>query len=235
MNPQTKDPPQKHTYWEKAFQTPWGRYLAGIEREAVIEAMRRAGRPSLACDIGADAGRLSRLMAAAGWKLVCTDTNSESLALCKERLPSAECILVSPQDSSIPCETASVGIVLCIEVPQVMLSRWFLDEAYRVLQPSGMLVAVFWNRASLRGLVSAALSHFGGTPDYHRISYPAWRRRARKKGFDFIYQRGFSWFLWKREWRFPPVAFCRRLEQLLGLWRVAAVSPEIVFIARKNR
>ena len=60
----------------------------------------------------------------------------------------ASCVLVSPDDSKLPCDTESMKLVLCVEVQPVIKSDWFLEEASRVLQQGGLIVGVFCNRLS---------------------------------------------------------------------------------------
>ena len=74
------------------------------------------------------------------WQMTATNVDPRVLAVCKERNPSASCILVDPTDESFPVDDASVDLLLCFEVPPVVNQAWFFAEAARVLEPGGKLV-----------------------------------------------------------------------------------------------
>src|SRR5437879_4097253 len=112
-------------YWEYlAAKTRYASYTSNIEKAVILKAHHLATRPSTMLDIGCEAGRWSKLLADVGWKPICTDINAQALALCQQRIPGATCVLASPRTRHLPAETASQGLALCIEVPQVMLTEW---------------------------------------------------------------------------------------------------------------
>jgi len=165
--------------------------------------------------------------------MTCTDVDPETLKICKERIPTADCILVQPEETRIPCESNSVGLLLCIEVPPVMNSQWFLDEAFRVLQTNGILVGVFLNLLSLRGLWAHTKARLGHSYDYYKLVYPRWRKELQKEGFRVVYEEGYCWFGFRRDSNSDLVPFVTQVEKCLGLQRIIALSPWVVFIARK--
>src|SRR5207245_10875715 len=136
-------------------------YTSNIEKAVILKANHHDTLPSTMLDIGCEAGRWSKLLADVGWKPICTDINAQALALCQQRIPGATCVLASTRTRHLPAETASQGLALCIEVPQVMLTEWFLDEVSRVLQMQGLFVGTFLNHCSYRVLISHTHATFG--------------------------------------------------------------------------
>ena len=133
------------TFWERAARSAWGTYISEIEKEAVLRAHDIAGKPARALEIGCEGGRWSKLFSDLNWKMTCTDIDPRVLKICQLRLPTASCVAVEPGSREIPCETNSIGLLLCVEVPPVIKSRWFLDESRRVLTEGGLIVGVFFN------------------------------------------------------------------------------------------
>lgn len=225
---------QHNTYWEKVASTRWGAYVTDIEKRAILKAHDLSNEPATALEIGAEGGRWSMLLTDLGWSLICTDINKNTLAICRERIPAANCILMRPDEKRLPCESESVGLLLCIEVPPVMQADWFVSEASRVLQNNGMLVGVFMNLLSFRGLFAHMRSSFKGEYDYYKLSYPSWRNQLFCSGYSMRYEEGFCWFPLNRTSNSVFVPYFVRLEKWLGLRKMALFSPWIVFIAQKT-
>ena len=227
-------PERNHTYWETVAQTRWGSYLSGIEKKAIYKAHRLLKKPTKALEIGAEGGRWSRLLSDLGWTMTCTDINEKTLAICKERIPTANCILVKANDNTLPCESESLSLVLCIEVPPAIQAKWFPYETFRVLQKDGLIVGVFWNRFSLRGLIAHIKSIFTGSFDYYKFSYLFWKKRVQCGGFTFIHEEGYCWFPFSRTSNSAMVPFFVSLEGFLGLRKLPLISPWVVFVAQKS-
>src|SRR5437868_3665503 len=105
------------TPWERiGTRTRYGRYATAVEQRVIEAALAHARPDGVALDVGCEGGRWSVLAAEAGWPLVCTDVSQSSLDACQQRVPSAQCLLVGPEDSRLPAEDGSVGLLLCIEV-----------------------------------------------------------------------------------------------------------------------
>jgi SAM-dependent methyltransferase len=193
-----------------------------------------ARTPGAALEVGCEGGRWSRLLSDMGWTLTCTDINADVLAVCRQRLPNANCIHVSPSATTLPCATGSVSLVLCLEVFEVMESSWFAMEASRVLSPNGVLVGVTLNRSSLRGMFVRAKRYLTGRSALYKISYAECRRRMESAGFVVASERGYCWFPFGRSSNSRLVPFFIGVERRFGLGRFTAFSPWVVFIARKN-
>jgi hypothetical protein len=115
-----------------------------------------------------------------------------------------------------------------------MDSAWFAQEASRVLSEDGVLVGVMLNRASLRGMFVRAKQYLAGTSEFYNSSYAEWRRRTESAGFTITFERGYCWFPFTRSSNSLFAPFFINIERWLGLGRLTAVSPWVVFIARKN-
>jgi SAM-dependent methyltransferase len=217
-------------------ETAWGNYITGVEKRAILESHCRFEAPGCALEIGCDGGRWSKLLSDLGWNLTCTDISEQALGICKARIPTARHILVDKADTSLPLPTGSMNLLLCMEVFPVIGSDWFIPESHRVLAGGGLLVGVFLNMLSIRGLFCRATEVFGKRgkgPGLYDCFYFRWRKRLQHAGFRIVQERGLCWFPLKRasNSRFVPV--CELLENALGLNRMIRLSPWVVFVAER--
>src|ERR1044072_4454143 len=160
-----------------------------------------------------------------GWALTCTDIDADVLAVCQQRVPTANCILVSPRATTLPCARQSVSLLLCVEVFPVMDSSWFPKEANRALSEDGVLVGVTLNSMSVRGMFVRAKQFLTGKSAFYSSSYFAWRRRMESAGFTIVFQRGYCWFPFTRSSNSSLAPFFIGIERWLGLDRLTALSP----------
>jgi SAM-dependent methyltransferase len=171
-----------------------------------------------------------------GWSVTASDVDHEAVRICAERNPEAECLVVGAGEQSLSADDQSVSLVICIEVMPVMTSEWFLPEVRRVLVPGGKLVAIAWNRASVRGQAANAVSRIrrGQPHPYYRPSYRAWRRQAAREGLRVESEVGLCWFPFGRrsDSRLVPAAV--GLERRLGLSRLPALSPWVLVTAHRE-
>jgi ubiquinone/menaquinone biosynthesis C-methylase UbiE len=221
----------KH-FMDIGAQTKWGSYISDIEKQAILKANLSINEPGIALDIGCGGGRWSKLLSGFGWNIICTDIYQGGLDICKTRVPKAKCILVNPNDSDLPCETETIGLLLCIEVPTVVNSEWFIHEAYRALKTDGLAVIVFQNLFSIRGLFSY-LTRSSNKGYYYKLPYSVWMKNLSQAGFKALYEEGFCWFPFKRISNSSFIPVLTRMERYLGLRRLVRVSPWIVLIAKK--
>lgn len=222
-------------YWEYlASKTRYASYTSDIEKAVILKAHHLVPQPSTMLDIGCEAGRWSKLLADAGWKPICTDINAQALTLCQQRIPGATCVLASTGTRRLPAETASQGLALCVEVPQVMLTEWFLDEVSRVLQMRGLFVGTFLNHCSYRGLISHARATFRRHRNWYQSSYRTWCKELRARGFVVLHNEGFGWPPFGKISDSPLISVTTRIERALGLRKMVHLSPLVAFIARKE-
>ncbi len=215
-------------------ETRWGKYLTAVERDVILDAERSCGTPGLALDVGAASGRWSELLAAQGWGILCTDTNAHSLELVRQSVPQATCVLADPRDTTLPGAADSIGLLLCIEVFQVVSNDWFISEASRLVKPKGHVVGVFNNKLSWRGYIQHHRAIARNSFDYYSTPYYQWRREFRRAGFRMLREEELCWFPFSRSSDSPLVPACTSIESRIGLRRLAAISPWIVFMARKD-
>jgi SAM-dependent methyltransferase len=225
------------TYWDTVAETKWGTYLAAVEKRLVALGHERASRVGAGIDLGCGSGRWSRQLADLGWQMTCVDVVAEDLAVCQRNVPEARCVL-SPRDSAtIPCDSRSAGMLLCIEVAPVIDSAWFIPEVHRVLSDGGILVGVLCNQRSWRGLAVRIKSRLKakqtGYPFYqHR--YRDFRGKLIAAGFEMLHEEGYCWGPAGRCSDSALVPIYTKLEQALHLNRWVSFSPWVAFIARKH-
>jgi SAM-dependent methyltransferase len=230
------------TFWENVRQqSTWGKYLTSIEEGALQTAMNATKRPSVALEIGTEGGYWTQLLVDRGWKVICTEVDEKALELCRQRVPSATCIRVSPDSTTLPCNSGSVNLIVCFEVFPVMHSDWFFAEAARVLAPGGVLAGVTHNRNSIRSyankLISSVEKERKSNPDnsyLYRLAYQEWKQHVTETGFALLHEEGMCWLPFPRKSNFFLIPQLTRLEQVLGLRQLTQFSPWIAFVAQKR-
>lgn len=222
--------------WEKIAGYAWSRYITEFETRAIGIGKQLAGAPGVALDVGCGGGRWSQILHDDGWRLVCTDVSPDAIAHVKALFPDARCELTNPDATKLPCDTASIQLVTCMEVFQVSGQDWFADEVLRVLEPGGTLVSVFNNRSSLRGLFGR-IKHRLNLRDYdpyHR-SWDDWQAALSLRGLRIVHAEGLCWFPFSRLSNSPLTPAVARIERTLGLTRLVRWSPWIVYVAKLSK
>ena len=238
MNTKINKQDDVKTYWEQVALSRWGTYTTEIEKQAILEAIELAGRPSVALEVGCEGGRWSQLLIELGWDMICTDVNRNSLDICQKRIPTAKCILVNPDEARLSFEEKSLSLLLCVEVFEVIHSDWFIREAFRILKHDGVLVGVVHNKFSLRAiehrikrLINRKKGIYGHYSYKHK--YSKWKKELLYSGFNVLYEKGFCWLPFSRSSNFFLIPQLTKIEHFLGLRNLINLSPWIVFIARK--
>lgn len=233
---------EPRTFWETvAEDMRWGQYLTAIEQDALVTAHALAGEPGTVLEIGCEGGRWSQMLSQIGWKNICTDVDPILLATCQRRIPTAQCVLVQPHETTLPCETATLDLLLCVEVPPVMEGEWISSEAQRTLRAGGLFVGVFYNRHSWRAMVVRARQTLkarmvGDTsPTMYNRPYTQWKKTLQHHSFTVVYERGCCWFPFSRRSNSSFIPACVLMEQRFGLQTLTRLSPWIVFIAQKHK
>lgn len=221
------------THWERIAQSRWGRYMSEIEMASIMKAHGMFDTPARAFEVGCGGGRWSHMLSDLGWNMTCTDIQPEVLEICRRRVPAGKFLLVNANDKTLPCDSGTINLLLCIEGDVVMQQDWILPEAVRVLRPGGLMVSVIWNQYSWRGFLGHTVGAWIKKIDYYRFSYPQWRRRFQDTGFELVYQEGFCWFPFGRSSNSRLVPFFAEVERLSGLRNLPYFSPWISLIARK--
>lgn len=231
-NSQDDRVPSRATFHEQVATTRWGAYLSDRERAAILFAHHATGSAGNVLDIGADGGRWSLLLHSFGWTPCCIDVDPEVVALCAERLPEARCICLNKGYDRLPVDDDSMDLILCIEVPPVLYSDWFLHECRRVLRKGGMVVTVFWNRRSLRGRLASRRARRRGTYDYYPRRYDDWIKEVVAHGFSVVRAEGLSWAPFTRASNSFLVKPAVTIERLLGLRKLVSHAPWVVCVLR---
>jgi SAM-dependent methyltransferase len=224
------------TLWEKAATTRWGGYVTEVEKRAILGGQSLAEKPAQALEMGCEGGRWSKLLSDLGWEMTCVDVDRQMLDICQQKVPGAKCILASPHDKIIPCDSKSMSLLLCIEVAPVMDSEWFLPEAARVLSDDGILIGILLNKASWRGKMNRMKRSFFGCKgdEFYKSNYRNWKSSLYQAGFNLVQEEGFCWGPFGRTSNSPLIPLFTRSERLLGLHRLITFSPWVAFIARKG-
>ena len=223
------------TVWETVATTRWGQYTTEVVEDAIRRGAVMAAPARSAMEVGCEGGRWSRLLASMGWAMTCTDVDPTVLSVCQQRVPTANCILVSPTATTLPSASSTMNLMLCLEVFPVMDSMWFLPEANRVLTDDGVLVGVMLNKQSLRGMfVRLRQSLAPQFEAFYQLSHSEWRRRMSAAGFEIAFERGYCWFPLSRESNSVLAPLFVQLERRLGLGHLTSLSPWVVFVARKR-
>jgi SAM-dependent methyltransferase len=220
-------------YWDAIASTKWGRYISAAEEGAIESAQATAPAPRAALDAGCGGGRWTRLLLDRGWSVTGFDVDPDAVRAHRDRNPEADCLIVDPNNERLPVADGAASLVVCIEVLAVAHSAWFPGEARRVLAPGGRVVAVVWNRHSLRGLLadwSARVRTEGSHPHYC-TSYRDWRARLRRAGFTIDAEQGLCWFPFGRSSESRLISTCVVAERWLGLARLPSMSPWVLVTA----
>lgn len=222
------------TFHERVAAKRWGSYISEREFAAIRVAHELAKSPGTVLDIGCEGGRWSAKMVDLGWSPICIDVDPEAIAVCAERLPQASCVCLDKDYDRLPCDDASIDLVLCIEVPPALYADWFLPECRRVLKPGGLAVTVFWNQGSLRGRFASARARRRGAYNYYPHRYVDWTRRVEEAGFATEWAEGFCWAPFPRASDSVLVGPLVWLERVSGLRSVVRYAPWIVSVLRRQ-
>jgi len=228
------DSTSRGLFWEPVADLRWGKYISSIERHAIDFALSKTEVASLALEVGAEGGRWSKLLSDQGWRVTCTDINEDALKVCQNRIPSANCILVDKHATHFPCETDCLGMLLAIEVHELVEQKWFVLEASRTLKAHGLFVGVFQNKSSWRALVKNSLHEENDKLTHYTASYAPWRNQMRAQGFEMLLEMGICWMPFGRKSNSMLIPLAVRVEKWIGLRRLPSFSPWIVFVARKT-
>jgi SAM-dependent methyltransferase len=226
------------TRWERiGYMTRWGRYLAEVEEKLILRGEASAGTIGQGIDLGCGGGRWSKLLVDRGWAMTCLDVNRSDLEVCQRKVPTARCILTHPEDTTIPASSGSARVLLCIEVVPVIEAPWFAAEASRLLQDGGVLMGVYINGQSIRGMASRLNNRLtNGHSQYcfYQSSYSECRQRLRNNGFEIVHEESCCWGPFGRESNSRLVPAFVKIERALRLNRVVTWGPWVGFIAQKR-
>ena len=152
----------------------------GFPPEAVAFVAERLGigRGTEVLDLGAGTGKLARVLAPRGARVVAVEPLAAMRAKLTELAPDVEALEGTAE--AIPLDDGSVDAVTVAQA-----FHWFrgddaLAEIHRVLRPGGGL-ALLWNRRDMNDPLQAAFEEAVGR---HRGDAPAHRSRRWREAFD---------------------------------------------------
>ncbi len=220
--------------WLRSNEQRWGRYLTQLEHGAIQQGIKLLDRPpGTALDIGAEAGRLTRLLIEEGFDVTCTEICPNKVARCQELNPSSTCKLVSVDDTSIPVGDNSTDLAISIEVP-VSEADWFLPEMNRILTDNGMAVFSINNRFSYRGVLTNLRSRLTGDEVHYWKSYRQVCEDVKRHGFKIHKAIGYCWAPFPRLSDSPLIPFLTSCEKWFQLRQLPSVSPWVILVCQRG-
>ena len=224
----------KPSFWERGAATKWGHFISQREKLLLQRAHAIAGSPGSLLDFGCGEGRWVSLLGELGWQATCLDLDPVPLAKCHDRNPKARCLCAERNGERLPSEDISLDLILCVEVKGILETEWFLRECQRALRIRGLVVGVFYNAHSVRGVVRRWLDRRNRDGSFYQLSYRHWRSMLSERGFRTLYEEGICWGPFGRFSNSPFVSTWVMAERVLGLRLLPALSPWVLFIARKE-
>ena len=222
------------TFWETAAETRWGNYITRIERDMLRAVCGSFPQPGSGLEIGCEGGRWCRMLTDVGWQMTATDIDPDALALCQQRNPTIRCVLAHADDRELPSATASVDLLLCLEVPPLADQVWFYREAGRVLKPGGKLVGTLNNLCSWRGAAVAAKSMLLGRRHFYTVSFRAFKKTLAEHGIAIDAAHGCCWPPFGRHSDSRLVGPATAVERMLQLHKLPSISPWVVYTATRQ-
>jgi SAM-dependent methyltransferase len=137
---------------------------------------------------------------------------------------------VRDDERKLPIDTASMDLVICIEVG-VIEEEWFLLEASRVLKPGGIFVGTVWNVLSWRGMAANLKNKLSKKQTFYKRSYLSLRRRLQRSDFEVRAEQGYCWAPFGRHSNSCIVPLATAIERRFGLRRLPRLSPWVIFTA----
>ena len=221
-------------FWRESAETlRWGRYLTQIESHAIRDGLGLCARPpKTGIDIGSEAGRFTGMLIEEGIQVTCTEICPNKVRQCQRIHPTSNCVLVTPDDTTLPVETRSIDFAISIEV-EVVEREWFAPELARVLTEGGVAVFTLNNRHSYRAAVSNIVAMMRRDEPYYNVSCREVEERVRACGLAIEKKIGFGWAPFGRFSNSRLVAPVTWAEDYLRLRQFARWSPWVAFICQK--
>ena len=225
-------------YWDVIAKTAMNRYLTEIETAFIEREIDQLGRkPAVVVDAGAGRGRLTRLLAARAEHVIATEARQELVDSLSEIALNVTPQFVSPDSVALPLKDESVDIVIAIEAAGLTHSPEFHRECARVLRPDGVFVLTLQNRASWKGLLarlrrSRYRAEHGAT--YYVWSFGELKRSLGDAGLRVTHAAGLNWLPFMRDSDNGLIGPLSVAERVLGLRKLASVSPWVLLSANRS-
>lgn len=225
-------------YWDVIAKTAMSLYLTENETAFIEQAIDQLGRkPAVAVDAGAGRGRLTSLLAARADHVIATEAKPELIESLSEIAPNVTPQLVSAESATLPLHDESVDIVIAIEAAGLTHSPEFHRECARVLRPDGVFVLTLQNRTSWKGLLARLRrnryrAEHGAT--YYVWSFGDLKRSLGDAGLRVTCAAGLNWLPFMRDSDSGLIGPLSIAEGVLGLRKLASVSPWVLVAARRD-
>ena len=165
--------------------------------------------------------------------MTCTDVCENKLAVCRQRVPEATCVLADPNQPRFPVDDNCCDLLLAIEVP-VSDESWFAGEVARVLRPNGTAVFTLNNRASYRAVLSNLVAGIRYGRSFYKLTYDESRAQFESHGIRIVEQTAYCWLPFSRASNSRLVPPLTRWEQRLGLRQRPRFAPWIAVVAENT-
>ena len=225
-------------YWDAVAKTAMGRYVTEIETAFIEQAIDQLDRPpAVAVDAGAGSGRLTRLLAARAGHVIATEAKQELIASLSQIASNVTPHFVQPDSVALPLPDETVDIVIAIEAAALTHSPEFHREGARVLRPDGVLVLTLQNRGSWKGLLGRLRR--GHYQAEHGATYYTWsfgdlKRSLSDAGLRVTHAAGLNWLPFMRDSDNGLIGPLSVAERVLGLRKLASVSPWVLLSANRS-
>jgi ubiquinone/menaquinone biosynthesis C-methylase UbiE len=203
-----------------------GKYLTKIETDFIRSSINLSLVQKI-MDVGAEAGRFSKLSTKDEKSVISIDIDSYGLKRLKQKMNRVS--VVQADARCVPFKDGTFDAIFMIEVldyiPQLDVA---LAECKRTLRNGESLILSFGNKSSLK----ARLREIRGKSYKH--SYRRVVASVQQAGLVIDQKTGYNWLLFGRTSnnRFIPVLAW--FERVLGFRRIPSLSPWVIFKATRK-
>jgi ubiquinone/menaquinone biosynthesis C-methylase UbiE len=231
--------PSPGRYESDRRDTSMHHYLLQKEVEFVSRYLKGMTQQGILLDPCCGNGEISLVLDKRGLEILALDVNR--LALAAFRQHSHDIPLVQGDALHLPFWNGGLDAIVAIHCFDHLDRVGFVEECSRVLRCGGMLIFDALNRSSYkqplkRILYRASSGHQAGffTKYVDVFSWKKVKHALAKSSFDVQAISGYGWIPFSVNSQSNLVNAAARIEQVLGLDRLAGVSPRILVAARKQ-
>ena len=203
-----------------------GKYLTDIETDFIKSSIDLSLVTSV-MDVGAEAGRFSKLSTDAATFVVSIDIDSYGLKRLKQKQNSV--YVVQADARCIPFKDGTFDAILMIEVLDYIPQLDFaLTECHRTLIKGKSLILPSGNKSSLK----AKLREIQGKSYQH--SYSRVIESVQRSGLVVERKIGYNWLLFGRASDNRLISLLAWFERVLGFHRIPSLSPWVIVKATRK-
>ncbi len=210
-------------------ETAMGSYLTRREW-GFIDGFLNDHAVGLCLDLACGTGRISIPVVQRGINIVSVDYDLEALRVLEQK-QNGSLEVVRGDGTSLPFRRSVFDCVICIQAMGNIDPELFIRECSRVLKRGGYLLFNISNKRSYKCVIHRVLSRHR---IFYRFTFEDVRRCLEDEGFTVVDSRGYNWLPHQRKSDSTLIPYFARLEEILGLERLPAVSPHLFIIAKKS-